>query len=95
MDALNADLSDKNAADIDSKASLDAQQQRIPVAQVVLRTITGLCHTANRRAIDWSSSGLVAYASHGVVVVVDPVSLQQVQVRTSKTNFALESQCAG
>ena len=63
-----------------SKENKDAdgqqqQQQRPPVAQVVLRTITGLCHSANRRAIDWSSNGLVAFASHGVVVVVDPVSM--------------------
>ena len=79
-------------SDVDGKVRLDPQQ-RPPVAQVVLRTIAGLCHSANRRAIDWSSNGLLAYGSHGVVVVVDPISLQQVQVSTQlkKSGFELNN----
>ena len=52
------------------------------LSPVVLRTITGGCHpTANRGAADWSAScGLLAYASHALVVVADPVTLQHVQV---------------
>ena len=79
METSNVDDQSKVPHDATSEL-VDAKNQRAPVAQVVLRTVTGLCHSANRRAIDWSSSGLVAYGSHGVVVVVDPVSLQQVQV---------------
>ena len=75
------EASKENATKDKNDGDANQQSQRPPVAQVVLRTITGLCHSANRRAIDWSSNGLVAFASHGVVVVVDPVSLQQVQVR--------------
>ena len=74
---------DDTKMDGDTKSRNGVESQRPPVAQVVLRTITGLCHSANRRAIDWSSNGLVAFASHGVIVVADPVSLQQVQVRFS------------
>ncbi len=51
------------------------------MSPVVLRTMTGSCHPANKGAMDWSAqSGLVAMASHSLIVVVDPVSLQVVQV---------------
>lgn len=61
------------------------------ISPVVLRTFTGSCHASNRGAIDWSPGcGLVAYASNVLVVVVDPVTMQVVQVldkhRTSVTH---------
>ena len=49
------------------------------IAQINLRTMTGTCHTLNKHAIDWSSNGLIAYGSHGVVVIVDPRSLKAIQ----------------
>ena len=62
-----------------SSAPLPAAAHLSPV---VLRTMTGGCHpTANRGAADWSAScGLLAYASHALVVVADPTTLQHVQV---------------
>ena len=51
------------------------------ISPVTLRTLTGSSHAANRSAIDWSaSSGLIAHGCNAFVVVVDPVSLQTVQV---------------
>ena len=51
------------------------------ISPVALRTLTGSCHGSNKRAIDWSAtSGLVALGSNVLVVVVDPVTLQVVQV---------------
>ena len=45
--------------------------------RIAPRCVTGACHPANRKSMDWSEScGLIAYGSHGAVVVVDAVSLQ-------------------
>ena len=45
--------------------------------RIAPRCVTGSCHPANRKSLDWSEScGLIAYGSHGTVVVVDAVSLQ-------------------
>ena len=45
--------------------------------RIVPRCVTGACHSANRRSMDWSEScGLVAFGSHGTVVVIDMVSHQ-------------------
>ena len=51
------------------------------ISPVALRTLTGSCHASNKHAIDWSVlSGLLALGSNALVVVVDPVTLQTVQV---------------
>ena len=53
--------------------------QLIP-PRITPRCVTGACHPANRRSMDWSEScGLVAYGSYGAIVVLDMVSLQVVQ----------------
>lgn len=45
--------------------------------RIAPRCVTGACHPANRKSMDWSEScGLIAFGSHGAVVVVDVVSLQ-------------------
>ena len=45
--------------------------------RIAPRCVTGACHPANKKSLDWSEScGLIAYGSHGAVVVVDSVSLQ-------------------
>ena len=45
--------------------------------RIAPRCVTGSCHPANRKSLDWSEScGLIAYGNHGTVVVVDAVSLQ-------------------
>ena len=45
--------------------------------RIAPRCVTGACHPANKKSLDWSEScGLIAYGSYGAVVVVDSVSLQ-------------------
>ena len=45
--------------------------------RIAPRCVTGSCHPANKKSLDWSEScGLIAYGNHGTVVVVDAVSLQ-------------------
>ena len=59
------------------------------IAQINQRTITSTCHSnLNRHAMDWGRNGLLAYASHGVIVVVDPEKLTPIQTldRDHKTS---------
>ena len=45
--------------------------------RIAPRCVTGACHPANKKSLDWSEScGLIAYGNHGTVVVIDSVSLQ-------------------
>ena len=56
--------------------------------RIAPRCVTGSCHPANRKSLDWSEScGLIAYGSHGTVVVVDAVSLQ-VQIWVGRFELA-------
>lgn len=59
------------------------------IAQIHQRTLTSNCHSSlNRNAIDWSRNGLLAYASHGVIVIVDLNNLSPIQTldRDHKTS---------
>ena len=57
--------------------------------RIAPRCVTGACHPANRKSMDWSEScGLIAFGSHGAVVVVDSVSLQ---VKTISRFFRLHT----
>ena len=50
------------------------------IAQINLRTISSSCHSSlNKHALDYSRNGLLAYASHGVINVLDPKALKIVQ----------------
>ena len=83
MDTSTADTTgDSSTMERRSSASpADMASVRATISPVMLRTITGAGHASNRRALDWGDlSGLVAYGSNTLVVVVDPVSLQVVQV---------------
>ena len=55
----------------------------VTISPVSLRTLTGSCNAPlNVRALEWSARcGLMAYGCRGMVVVVDPETLQIVQVR--------------
>lgn len=65
--------------DMSNRRRMTSESQEI--APINLRILTGASHASNRGAIDWSvGCGLVAYGSNNLVVVVDPVSLQHVQV---------------
>ena len=42
------------------------------IAQINLRTISSSCHSSlNKSALDYSRNGLVAYASHGVINILE------------------------
>ncbi|GMT28128.1 hypothetical protein PFISCL1PPCAC_19425 [Pristionchus fissidentatus] len=43
-------------------------------------TINGTLHPSNKNCIDWSERGLIAFASHSVITIVDPWTLQRIQV---------------
>ena len=45
----------------------------------VVRTLPGPCHAANHDSLCWGPDGLLAYACHNVVVVVDPATVQVLQ----------------
>ena len=45
----------------------------------VVRTLPGPCHAANHDTLTWGPDGLLAYACHNVVVVVDPATVQVLQ----------------
>ena len=52
------------------------------------KTIDYYTTYCNRYAMDWSRNGLLAYASHGVIVIVDCSTLTQIQTldRDHKTS---------
>ena len=45
----------------------------------VVRTLPGPCHAANHDSLCWGPDGLLAYACHNVVMVVDPATVQVLQ----------------
>ena len=64
--------------DKEIKEKLTIMQPKI--AQINQRTLTSNCHSSlNKNAMDWSRNGLLAYASHGVIVIVDCSTLTQIQ----------------
>ena len=64
----------------DASGDHESPLKRVTPKRVSVRTLTGVCHPSNKRAIDWSDrSGLIAYGSHGSVVIVDPITFQVVQ----------------
>jgi len=50
-----------------------------PLTPIHNRTLPGSCHSQNRHTLSWSRCGLLAYAAHSLVVVVDPLTLQVLQ----------------
>ena len=48
-----------------------------------------LFSTLNRHALDWGRNGLIAYASHAVIVVIDPKTLQPIQTLDKDHNFSV------
>jgi WD40 repeat protein len=77
---LSVASSTSSIGDSARKQSL-ASTPSVLYSPVAVRNITGVCHASNRRAMDWSAAcGLIAYGSHALVVVIDPVTLQCVQV---------------
>ncbi len=65
----------------ESKSEKDKLMMIQPnIAQINQRTVTSTCHSnLNRNALDWGRNGLLAYASHGVIVVVDPSTMNVIQ----------------
>ena len=50
------------------------------IAQINVRTMTSSIHSSlNKNAMDWSRNGLLAYASHGVINILDPQNIKVIQ----------------
>ena len=49
------------------------------------KCLTGAMHALNRGSADWGWQGLLAYGCQGCVVVVDPATMQSVQVHFQMT----------
>ncbi|CAG0909565.1 unnamed protein product, partial [Cyprideis torosa] len=64
-----------------------ADRGPIVVPRVSPRTIPGVLHPFNKKAIDWGPHGLVAYACHSFVVIVDPQSKSVVQCLDEHKTF--------
>jgi len=63
------------------------------------KTMTGQLHNLNKGAFDWGWQGLLAYGCQSCVVVVDPVTVQLVQIldhqrgQVVKVKWARENYC--
>ena len=69
-----------SVAGSDMPDSMNVLSSTVSPPRVAPRCVTGACHSANRKSMDWSEScGLIAFGSHGTVVVVDMVSQQVIK----------------
>ena len=63
------------------------------------KTMTGQLHSVNKGAFDWGWQGMLAYGCHSCVVVVDPTTVQVIQVldhqrgQVVKVRWARENYC--
>lgn len=67
--------------------------------KIMPKTMTGQLHNSNKGAFDWGWQGLLAYGCQSCVVVVDPATVQAIQVldhqrgQVVKVKWARENYC--
>lgn len=58
--------------------------------KIMPKTLPGALHNLNKGSCDWGWQGLVAYGCQNVVVVVDPISVQIVQVLDCRSGYIVK-----